>query len=349
MKNNNWFNKLDKKKVIKSFTLAWGLILIVVMTITNIGLNEEFNFKKWLGDTLIILGIIIFGMFMGESVGEDAQKERVGGLYQNALFDYNDLWKKIEDLLMYFIQFFGWFAVQELFNKKVNYLVMNNITQLNAKKIIKYCAIADIEELVKRPIEKLDYETGETIRIGKINEEQVEAVKEVLLGKIKLDASNPNYYMSAYGVSNNKSVLEQGKHLDEMIKFNKRASRGIKLVFSIVVAVVFGLLSVKEFMSGDDIQAWMSLVIRVTSLITSFLSGWLSSVEDVKLKALQITNKVTVLQLFKNSYDKKIFIPLNEEEVIAQELEEIKAEQRNDSVELSAETDNVEREEVTNE
>lgn len=349
MKKDNWFNKLDKKKVIKSFTLAWGLILIVVMTITNIGLNEEFNFKKWLGDTLIILGIIIFGMFMGESVGEDAQKERSGGLYQNALFDYNDLWKKIEDLLMYFIQFFGWFAVQELFNKKVNYLVMNNITQLNAKKIIKYCAITDIEELVKRPIEKLDYETGETIRIGKINEEQVEAVKEVLLGKIKLDASNPNYYMSAYGVSNNKSVLEQGKHLDEMIKFNKRASRGIKLVFSIVVAVVFGLLSVKEFMSGDDIQAWMNLVIRVTSLITSFLSGWLSSVEDVKLKALQITNKVTVLQLFKNSYDKKIFIPLNEEEVIAQDLEEIKAEQRNDSVELSAETDNVEREEVTNE
>lgn len=349
MRKETWFSKLDKKKLIKNFTLVWGLILIVIMTITNIGLNEEFHFKSWAGDTLIILGIIVFGMFMGESFGDDAQKGRVDGLFQIAVSEFNTVIKELKDLLMYFIQFFGWFAVQELFDKKINYLVMNNITQANAKKIVKYLAIADVPALLTRPIEKIDDETGETIRIGKINEEQADAVREVLLGKIKLNASNPSYYMSAYGGSNNKSVLEQGKHYEELIKFNKRASRGIKLTSSILIAVVLGLLSVKDFMNGNDVQAWVNLVTRITALITSLFSGWMSSVEDIKLKALQINNKVTVLQLFKNAYEKKLFVPLNEEELILQELTVIEEEQHNNDVELYGKADTVESEETANE
>ncbi|MCK9235204.1 MAG: hypothetical protein M0P09_02670 [Acholeplasmataceae bacterium] len=345
MMKDNWFSKLDKKKVIKGFTLAWGLILIVVMTITNIGFNEEFDFRSWLGNTLIILGIIVFGLFMGESVGEDTQKERIGGLYQNALSEFEKIILALEGLLMYFMQFFGWFSVQELFDKKVNYLIMNNITQTNAKKIIKYCSIIDVELLLLKPIEKIDEETGETIRIGRINVEQEEAIRKVLLGHIKLDASNPSYYLSAHGRSNSKSVLEQGKHLDDLIKFNKWTNRGIKLAMSLLIAIVLGFLTVKDFMSGDDIQAWVNLVMRISALLTSFLSGWLSAVQDVKLKSLQITNKVIVLKLFKNAYESKIFIPLNEEEIIAQEISVITHDEKYISEESLEEHDTVEREE----
>lgn len=321
-----WLDKLDKKKMIKGFALLWGLILIVVMTITNIGLRDEIDFNAWLGDTLIVLGIIVFGLFMGESVGADSQKEKDGGLYQRALYDFNEFIKKIDDLLVYFIQFFSWFSVNELHDKKVNYLIANNISVNNAKKIIKYLSVKDIEKLLEHPLQITDDETGKTIRIGRINKEQEQAVIDVLSGKIKLNAGNPSYYLNAYGQNNNSSILEQGKELEKLIHFNKRANRIIKLSMSLVVSMVFGFLSVKEFMRGDDLQAWANLVIRITSLITSFLSGWLSSVVEIKLQAQQINNKVMVLKFFKNAYDTKSFIPKSEEQLINEELEQISQE-----------------------
>ena len=119
--------KVDLKKIIKGLSIVWFIGLVVFMTIANLGFNDEFNLKTWLGNALLLMGIMVFGLLMGESIGTDKQMEKVGGLYQKSLFELNNFLDEINDILIYFVQFFQWFLTQELFDKKVNYLVMNNI------------------------------------------------------------------------------------------------------------------------------------------------------------------------------------------------------------------------------
>lgn len=311
----NKLKKLDIKQVIKSFTLIWGLITIVVMTITNLGIKKEFDFFQWLSNSLILLGIMVFGLLMGESIGGDKQKEKVNGLYQTSLNEYNVFRSKVDNLLPYFNQFYNWFVKRELEDKKINYLLANDVDELKARSIVKYCDVNDYPEMIKHAIKKDD------VIIRMLTDNELEPVYDVLSGKLKLDLCNPSYYLSAFALSTTKSVLEVGKQLDKEIKFNKKTNRSVKIIFSLIVSLGLGILTVNEFMSGSDSQAWVNLIARITSLFTSIFSGWLSSVIDVKLRAEKIKNKTTVLKMFKSSVDMKIFIPKTDQELAKEEYE----------------------------
>ena len=87
--------KLNFKKFTRGFAIVWMIIFIVVMTITNIGIDEHFDWLKWLGSALILFGITVFGLFIGESLGNDFSKENIkrntegkitGGTYKKNLF-----------------------------------------------------------------------------------------------------------------------------------------------------------------------------------------------------------------------------------------------------------------------
>ena len=80
----SWENlrKIDIKHAVKVFTLMWGLLLIILMTITNVGIDRTFDFINWLSNSLIIFGIMVFGLLMGESTGKDKQMQKTDGLYQ---------------------------------------------------------------------------------------------------------------------------------------------------------------------------------------------------------------------------------------------------------------------------
>ena len=106
--------RVDLKHATKVFTLIWGLILIVVMTITNLGFNEKFNLIQWLSNSLIIFGILVFGLFMGETSGSDKQMQKEDGLYQKSLKQYEKYNEEISGELIYFGQWYSWFLPQEI-------------------------------------------------------------------------------------------------------------------------------------------------------------------------------------------------------------------------------------------
>ena len=91
---NNILEKLKAiniKNVVRSFTLIWGVILIVIMTLVNLGFDQNFNFLNWLSNSLIIFGIIVYGLLMGESWGKDNRKHDQKGLYYKSLNDFEKL------------------------------------------------------------------------------------------------------------------------------------------------------------------------------------------------------------------------------------------------------------------
>ena len=313
--------KLDLKKWLKVLVILIGTGLIVFMTITNLGFKEDANFLDWFSNVMILVGIAIFGLFMGESTGYDRQTTKVGGLYQIALTKLKSYLEQLEPLFMYFTQFYRWYLPIELENKKIEFLIANDINVTKATNIVKYCQLSDLYDLKNGAIEVED-ENGNKLHIRKLEEHEVAPVEYVLSGNIKLDAPAPSYYLTIFGKVTSKRLLERPKKLEKDIDLNKKYNRIIKISSSVVIAVIWGFLTVKDFMSGDDMQAWMNLVSRLLMLLTSLLSGWLSSVVTVKLESLVLENKYDVLKIFDNSYQHKTFLIQSDEEVARAEYEE---------------------------
>lgn len=315
-------NKKPKAKIlIKLGTLTWFLICLIFITLADIGINKNFNVIQWLSNAMIILGIMVFGLLMGESMSIDRQQEKVGGLYQTSLTKYEEKHQEIKNDAIYFNQFFEWFMPQELYTKKLNYLVACGVDINKAKKILDNCDLSDLFELKSHIVEK-EQDDGTKIRIRKLNDYEIEPVKNVLEGNIKLNLSNANYYLTAFGDALTGSILEEGKEIENIRRHNKIRNRTVKIISTLVVSLLWGLLTVSEFASGETTQAWANLISRIGALLTSYSSGWVSGSIDVKLQSQVIINKTRVLSLFQDALLKKLFMVKSEQQLEEEEIQE---------------------------
>lgn len=320
------FKKMNFKKFARGFAVVWMIVFIVVMTITNVGIDKNFNLLKWLGSAMILFGITVFGLFIGESIGIDFSKEKPDGLYQNKLNAYTTFRNLIDNIIIYFPLWYDWWVPQSLERKQIEFLEANNVKPVKAKNIVKYCDSDDFWKLKSETIKKVV--DGKEIFIKKLTSEEVEPVEEVLMGRVKLELSGCSYYLHAFATSNQKDIIEQGEAIKKARKYNKTSSRAIRLVGGAVISLALGILTVNDFMRAGDGQAWMNLVTRIANLFTALFSGWISGAADVKLEANAIENKTTILKMFQVAYEKKLFEAYDENEDARRSYEKQEEEKR---------------------
>lgn len=321
----------DAKKVSRIVIIFFFLFTIIFGTITNIGF-KQFDFVSWLADMLILIGIMVFGLIMGEQNGLDRYKERANGLYQRNLALYNETMAKNSHLMNGLNQWYSWKLPEELFEKKRRFLVSRGVPYDNATLILSYCRLEDADKLPHQVLKKIDKNTKHEIYIDQIEEYQLDAVKYALGSEFKLDAPDGSYFLTAgsnkYG---DLSIFEVGNAIQKDIKRTRNLTRAMKIGSSTVISAFMAALTVGEMMQGDSLQAWMKLISRITALLTSMFSGNLSAKEMVKMEAQMIKNKVIVIGMYVVDIMDKNFKLKNREEIAKekwekheQELEEAK-------------------------
>lgn len=324
------------KKLIKGFALVFGVLLIIFMSFFDAIIDpKKLTLSTWLTNTLTMLAIMVFGIIMGESVGKDAQQEKIGGLYQNSCQEYNEVREHIRAIDTYFTQWWLKHKEKRLKEKKIDYLISNQFDTSVATAIVRFIDKDDllVGKLIydeSKPYEKIyvkELESGKKVPFKKLHNEEIEIVKKIF--SITLDTFEPDYYLSLFDEDISTNDAETGKKIAKRISQTKVLKKVIKISTSVVISLVWGMITVKEFIdaeSGDvDAQrksAWLNLFSRITSLITSFASGYSTSVINVKLQSKAVQNKTDILTLYKNEYEKKIFVPETYEEMIKRELEE---------------------------
>ena len=313
---------LDLKRIIKASTLLVGLILIVFISFFNATFDfTNFNWGEWAANSSILVGIMIFGILMGTSTGTDIQQDKVGGRYQNACNSYNEISLAIENIRIYFSQFWLWYKERKLVEKKIDYLFDGRV----AKIIIHNIEKEDLENgkllyNLAEPLEKIYVKNG--IKIKKLDIDKIEIVKKTF--DIKLDTYGDSYYLSLFDDDDSSRVneAEKGKKINEKIHKDKRRNGLLKITSSLIISVAWGALTIYELTSGGEDavrKAWLNLLSRLSALITSYLSGYSTSVINVRDKASAIENKVDILKTFKSTYDNKLFVPETYEQMIERE------------------------------
>ena len=312
--------QINTKKAIKGTTLLIGLVLIVFMTITDIVFDpSKFSFNTWLSKTLILVGISVFGLLMGESIGRDKLTEALNGLYQTALKTYDAIRKAIEPYYNYFGQYYTKFIAKELREKKIHSLVENGFDGDEAEILADNVNERDIPDLIKGPLKKLN-KRGKMIGICQINPDQELVIRDMV--KITLDAPDFAYFLSANATSNQKGPAEKGKEIPRERKFSKHFNRIWKISFTMVITAAWSILTVQDFMNGDNTQAWMNLISRLTALASSFTSGWGSAAVDSKLASEELDNKTIVLTDYNYAIANKEFVAEDYEAKYAREERE---------------------------
>ena len=320
---------LNVKKIIKTGTILIGFALIVFMSFFSATFDfQHFDWFSWGANSSVLVGIMIFGILMGNSVGTDLQKEKVGGRFQGACSEYNLIRAEIDTIRYYFSQFWLWYKERKLIEKKIDYLVDNQFDTRVATILVHNI---EKEELVvgklvydeTKPIEKIYVKNN--IKLKKLDNEQIEIVKKIFT--ITLDTFGESYYLSLFDDGETKvNEAEKGKKIAQKIARDKRNNYIVKITSSLVISIVWSAITVKEFVDSGDVsavqKAWLNLLSRITALITSFVSGYSTSVVNVRDQASAIDNKVSILKEFKNCYENKIFVPETYEEMIEREFKE---------------------------
>lgn len=322
------FDSSNIKKIIKAGTLLIGLVLIIFISFFNATFDfENINWYEWLANSSILVGIMIFGILMGESTGTDIQQDKVNGRFQTACSEYKDIVLQVECIKVYFSQFWLWYKERKLIEKKIDYLIDNQFDGRVARIIVNNIDKEDLESgkllyNVNEPTNKIYVKNG--VKIKKLNDEQIDIVRKIY--SFKLDTYGEGYYLSLFDDTESKvNDVEKGKKITEKINRDKRRSFGLKITSSLIISIVWGALTIYELTGGGDSavkKAWMNLLSRVCALITSFFSGYSTSVINVRDKASAIENKVDIIKTFKSSYDNKLFVPETYEEMIEREFKE---------------------------
>ena len=331
---------LNVKRLIKIGTILIGFALIVFISFFSATFDFlNFDWFGWAANSSILVGIMIFGILMGGSIGTDIQKEKQGGRFQIACYEYNSTIALVEQIKYYFSQFWVWYKEQKLIEKKIDYLVDNQFDTRVANVLVREIEKEDlvIGKLLydeNKPLDKI-YVKNE-IKIKKLNKEQLEVFKKIF--EIKLDTFGESYYLSLFDDGETKTnEAEKGKKIANKIKQDKRNGFIIKIVSSLVISIVWSALTIKEFTDGGDAsatqKAWMNLLSRISALITSFVSGYSTSVINVRDQANAIDNKVSILKSFKSCYEEKLFVPESYEEMIEREFKEQQVIENNTQIE----------------
>lgn len=315
--------KINPKKILSYALLGILLVFILVLTWIPIVFDiDHLDVNKWVTNSLINVGIMICAIILGEIFGDDKQKTKPNGLYQQALQKFSNKLKELEEgrkIIIYFSQFYIWFKALELKRKKESYLIDHGFDQMVAHSIVKYVDFEDVGQMRAGAYVKKIRE-GKEIKFRRISEEEYLLIKDILSPDFQIDAPEYTYYLSAFGGSSSASTLEQAKIIERKQNLNKTFNRTFKILLAVFISFLFGLATVQDLTDGGAREAIMNTITRLLALISGLLSGFLTSIVAVKLASQKLDNKTQVLTFMEIHYDNKDFIPKTYDELVEEDI-----------------------------
>ena len=315
--------KINPKKAMYAFNILFIALLIAIMTFANLIIDlQHMDWWAWLTRTLILVGILIPSIILGELMSSDRQKENPDGLYQNSLRRLKEDLLAIKEIKIYFSQFFFWFKERENIRVRKDFLMSNEFDGLEASYIVQYVRKEDIPSLLEHPIKKTTRD-GKEIIIRQLNEEKAKVVEEMLKGKLDIQERSYAYYLtSSDDDTTSKSILQEGYRINRQRSKGTMRDRILKVVSFIIFSAIWAMVAVDSASDMSGTQTWLNLVSRLSAMAGGLTSGWLTSITSTKLLARELDTKSEVLETFKTDYDKGIFVPKSYEELAEEEERE---------------------------
>lgn len=314
------------KIITKAFTrttislsmLVVGLVIVVILSIAQFGFDwNNFDFGKWLSNSLLLTGILIVFMVIGESF-KNTIMERPNGKYQVSLKKYRSIRNSIDDIVPYFSDYHIDYREKKLKDKKIALITNAGISQ--ARDIVENLKLSQIEILDHQPLEV------HGIEFFTITKEQKNIILNVLQ-HTKIGITTPIYYLSEYSTYDVLTDQDLPDKIEKKKKYFRWGGRLVRVVMGLSISFLFAALTTNDFMNAGDWQSWYNLFSRIFTAISGLGTGYMIAYGINGFEIEDLETKSTFLTVFKEAIRLKTWIPMSHHEKFVKQMEEFKKEE----------------------
>ena len=321
-------NKLEKygmtKKSLYSIVSVFAcLILIIAVSIAQVGFNKEFykDLNYWIN--LSILGALsIFGMLTGQQIGDDVNRNNPKGRFRASLGRYSQRYQSIDEkkLFSHFEDWLEFYRDRKLKKKIKNILKENGIYQFEVLDL-DVTELQNLKLVWKKDWSGTDKEENyynkkreeSATYFMSYSEEQIALIEFCLRGKVKVSKLPSTFFTDALNAYE-KDMWESAAHANA----KKNAYLSLNTTYKLIALISFSfIMSGLQPITDESItitQVFLSLASRLFTLATSIVWGMYIGMELVKIDTSYLDYKIRMLSLYEEEYELKIFIPMSIEE-----------------------------------
>jgi hypothetical protein len=314
--NNRFW--LTKKTTYSLLAILACVLLIVVLSFTNATFNEE-NIKsiKYWVNFAILMAICIFGMIIGQQVGDDISRNNPKGQFRKSLTNYANSYQKVEakKIFCYFDDWLVIYKEKKLQKKKENYLKNNGIHQMEVLNL-------DLNELnnLKNPYKK-EWADGTTTYFLSCTDEQIQVIKNCLSGKIKVNDLSKSFFVDAFN-SISKDMWESAAKSEKKKGLYISANYIYKLLALLAFTLLSSGLEPSSVGQGGYSVIILQMAHRLYTLTMSVIFGTYVGFKMVSMDIQYLDFKTSILNQFYEENDLKIYNHLSLEQKAQKEYEE---------------------------
>ena len=292
----------DKTTILRFASMSLVFFLVILLGFgVRFYVATSFDAADFWGDLGFSMALCIYCMFLGVPEARDAYKKKIDGRYQKAIADFAEIRKSVLPLDEGFDEWLDRFYLDQ----RLDYF-----KQLLTVKGVNNYRILDLglDELdsLKGKYEKT-WDDGTTTTFKPMTDDQIELVRDILTGKIKVKKIPNDAFKTANGkIISNEYVTQSKRDQRNGITYAVLvAGRLLLMVLISVFLVLFGI----KMSDASDKEEIMNQIIdtlgRIWTMLSSYMYGFSIGRMMVTNECDQIEFKTRVNHRFLNDSDFK--------------------------------------------
>lgn len=314
-------NKLNRKAVLVSMSLVFVMVIVAITSFANAGIDPSYwGSTKFMTNTIFTVSLVLIGVVSGDAEGDNFYRNKDNGLFQTSYNNYNKKRNIIDNIVDKFSDWAYNLYQKETYKKVMRYL-KDDFGIKQADMLIQL----DRTEIIQLKNEPKSFNlNGEVRYFNSLTETQIQAIFDVLDGKIKVKFVHDSYFLNAYAKNSNKSMYEQASEQEKRKKQKFAFLMVYRVIFTVLVAMVFTAFVVESGEEGSKAQAVLNLFSRYFTLFTSVGWGFFIASDMIKDECVFLDYKAMILNQFYLDVEvNKTFVVKSEEEKAFEKIQKI--------------------------
>lgn len=292
----------DKTTILRFASMSLVFLLVILLGFgVRFYVATSFDAADFWGDLGFSMALCIYCMFLGVPEARDAYKKKIDGRYQKAIADFAEIRKSVLPLDEGFDEWLDKFYLDQ----RLDYF-----KQLLTVKGVNNYRILDLglDELdsLKGKYEKT-WDDGTVTTFKPMTDDQIELVRDILTGKIKVKKIPNDAFKTANGKIISNEYVTQSKR-DQRNGITYAVLVAGRLLLMVLISVFLVLFGIKMSDASDKEEILNQIIDtlgRIWTMLSSYMYGFSIGRMMVTNECDQIEFKTRVNHRFLNDSDFK--------------------------------------------
>lgn len=261
----------DRTTILRFVAMSLAFALVIVLGFgARFYLQTEFDALDFWGDLGFSMSLSVYCMFIGVPEARDNYHKKKDGRYQVCMGEFKKIRSEVSPKDSYFDE---WLDVYYKEQRDDFYRQMLTVKGVTNYKVLELDA-SELDNL-RQPYHK-EWPDGTSMDFRSLTEDQIDEVRRILTGKIKVKKIPNDTFKTANGkVATNEYVSQSRKEGKEAMTYAALVISRLVLMFLIsLILVIFGIRLSEAGDKEQLVNQIVDTIGRLWTMISSYMYGF---------------------------------------------------------------------------